>query len=136
MFLTRMALQLEAHAFGTWFGPIFDLPDLEGFGAGVRPTFFVTEDGGRGVYVAPFLRIDDVKSKTAGSARSWGYSTGAFVGYSWIFAEHWNLRIGAGGQWMAYETFVAGFGGAAPKEKRESFKTLFPALDLVVGYAF
>jgi hypothetical protein len=127
-FLSRMAVQLEVHAFGTWFGPALDEPSLQGFGAGVRPSFFLTEDGGRGVYVAPFLRIDDVKSNTTGSARSWGYSTGAFVGYSWIFAERWNLRIGAGGQWLAYETFVG--------QTRESFKTLFPALDLVVGYSF
>ena len=55
-------------------------------------------------------------------------STGAFAGYSWLFGEHFNARVGAGAQWFAYEVFVG--------DRRESFKTFLPALDLVVGYAF
>src|SRR5687767_9472907 len=54
MLLPRIALQLEAQIFGTWFGPMFDLPNFSGVGAQVRPTWFVTGDehaGPRGVYL-------------------------------------------------------------------------------------
>lgn len=125
---SRVAFQITGHVFGTWFGPIFDQPSFTGFGGGVRPTVFLTDDAPRGVYVAPFLRIDRVTIDEPGATSDWGYSTGAFVGYSWLFKDRFNLRIGAGAQWLAYEVFVG--------PRRESFRTLFPALDLVVGYAF
>lgn len=124
----RMTIQLEGGIFGTWFGPIADEPNLTGFGGGIRPSFFLTGDAPRGVYVAPFLRIDRVTVDKPGATKEWGYSTGAFAGYSWLFGAHFNARVGAGAQWFAYEVFVG--------QRRESFKTFFPALDLVVGYAF
>ncbi len=125
----RVALQLEAQVFGTWFGPAFDLPNLRGLGGQLRPSFFLTEDAPRGVYVAPFLRIDRVtatKDDLSGSAV--GFSSGVFGGYSWLFAERVNLRLGAGVQYMAYDVPVG--------LERVRFRTLFPALDLVVGWVF
>lgn len=125
----RVALQVEGHIFGTWFGPAFDEPNLSGFGFGFRPTLFLTGDAPRGAYVAPFLRVDRVKSDDAGATSTWGYSTGGFVGYSWLFNDVFNVRLGAGAQWFAYEPLKTG-------NQRAAFKTFFPALDLVVGYAF
>lgn len=125
---SRLAIHVTGHVFGTWFGPTFDQPNFTGFGGGIRPTIFLTDDAPSGVYVAPFLRIDRVTSDTTGSSSNWGYSTGAFAGYSWLFKDHFNVRVGAGAQWLAYEVLVG--------QRRESFKTFFPALDLVVGYAF
>ncbi len=126
----HLALQLEAHIFGTWFGPIFDEPNLSGLGGQIRPSVFVTGDAPRGVYVAPFLRVDRVTAKSNGAeGRAWGYSAGGWVGYSFLFlADRLNLRIGAGVQVLAYDVSVQG--------KSVAFKSLFPALDLVVGYCF
>jgi hypothetical protein len=129
IFHPRFATQLEAHVFGTWFGPIFDQPNVRGFGGQVRPSFFLTDDAPRGVYVAPYLRVNRVSATEGDEVGSGvGFSSGLFGGYSFLFAERVNLRIGAGAQYMSYVVDVAG--------TRVAFKTLFPALDLVVGYQF
>src|SRR5688572_26612014 len=44
IFHPRFAVQLEAQIFGTWFGPIVDLPNMRGFGGQIRPSFFITDD--------------------------------------------------------------------------------------------
>jgi hypothetical protein len=128
----RFAVQLEAQIFGTWFGPIVDLPNMRGFGGQIRPSFFLTDDAPRGVYVAPFTRVDRVSSTAtdanASTGSAVGFSSGVFAGYSFLFAERVNLRIGTGLQYMSY---VVDAGG-----NRIAFKTFFPALDLVVGYQF
>ncbi|MBX3213381.1 MAG: hypothetical protein KF850_15195 [Labilithrix sp.] len=129
LFDPRVALQVEAQIFATWFGPLVDLPNLRGVGGQVRPTIFLTDDGPRGVYAAPFLRIDRVTADKDGqSGHGVGFSTGAFVGYSFLLADRVNLRIGAGPQYMSYVVDVG--------RQRVAFQTLFPALDLVVGYVF
>ncbi|MBX3229804.1 MAG: hypothetical protein KIT84_05675 [Labilithrix sp.] len=127
-FERQLAFQVTGHVFGTWFGPAVDKPNLSGLGGGVRATWFFTHDAPRGLYVAPFLRVDRVTVDEPGAERAWGYSTGAFAGWSWLFADHVNVRVGGGLQWLAYEVPV----GA----RRDSFRGFFPALDLVVGYAF
>lgn len=125
----HVALQLEAHAFGTWWGPTFDLPRFQGFGGQLRPTFFVTENAPRGVYVAPYFRAEAV-STTVGdvTGHGFGWSAGVFVGYSFVFADRINLRIGGGAQYMAYAADVG--------PTRVEWKRFHPALDLVVGYLF
>lgn len=123
------ATQIEAHIFGTWFGPMFDEPNLRGLGGQVRPSFFLTGDAPRGVYLAPFFRAERVTAEVddaEGSAV--GFSSGAFAGYSFLFGERVNLRLGAGAQYMSYVVDVQG--------TRVAFKTLFPAIDLVVGFVF
>jgi hypothetical protein len=128
-FARWMAVQVEAQIFGTWFGPIVDLPNLSGFGGQLRPSFFLTGDAPRGVYVAPYVRVDRVKGEINGASNSAvGWSAGTFVGYSVLLAERLNLRFGAGAQYMSYIVRVEG--------TRLAFKTVFPALDLVVGYVF
>ena len=128
-FHPRFATQLEAHIFGTWFGPIFGLPNVTGLGGQVRPTFFLTDDAPRGVYLAPYLRVNRVTAtKNGAEGDAVGFSSGVFAGYSFVVAERVNFRIGAGAQYMSYVVDVAG--------ERVAFKTVFPALDLVVGYLF
>ena len=129
LLVPRFAVQVEAQIFGTWFGPMFDLPAMRGFGGQVRPTLFVTDDGPRGLYIAPFLRVDAVSTeKNDATGRGVGFSTGVFGGYSFLFGERVNLRVGAGAQYMSYVVDVRG--------ERVAFKQFFPGLDLVVGYQF
>jgi hypothetical protein len=128
-FHPRFATQFEAHVFGTWFGPIFDLPNVSGLGGQVRPTFFLTDDAPSGVYLAPYLRVNRVSAtKNGAEGDAVGFSSGVFAGYSFVLAERVNFRIGAGAQYMSYVVDVAG--------ERVAFQTVFPALDLVVGYLF
>lgn len=129
MLLPWFAVQVEGQIFGTWFGPIFDLPAMRGFGGQVRPTFFLTDDGPRGLYVAPFLRVDAVSTeKNAVTGQGVGFSSGVFGGYAFLLGERVNLRGGVGAQYMSYVIDVAG--------ERVAFKQFFPGLDLVVGYQF
>jgi hypothetical protein len=131
LFERHVAVQFEAHIFGTWFGPIFDLPNLSGLGGQIRPSIFVRGEGARGMYVSPFLRLDRVTAEAGGVKGSdVGYSAGVFLGYAFVFFrdERASLRIGAGLQTMQY---VVDLGST-----KKSFETLFPALDLVLGYAF
>ena len=44
VFAHRFAIQVELQGFGTWFGPLFDLPHVSGFGGQIRPTWFVLAD--------------------------------------------------------------------------------------------
>ncbi len=121
----RLALQVEAHTFGTWWAE----PHFRGWGGQVRPTIFVTGDAPRGVYVAPFFRGAAVSAKANDvTGHGFGWSAGVFVGYSFLFADTWNLRIGGGAQYMHY--------GVDAGTTRVEWKRFYPALDLVLGYQF
>ena len=125
-----MTVQLEAHIFGTWFGPIVaDFPNFTGLGGQIRPSVFLIGDAPRGVYVAPYLRVERVTAEVDGATGSnVGWSAGAFGGYSFLFGERFNLRVGAGAQYLSYVVHVEG--------TRLAFKSVFPALILVVGVVF
>lgn len=137
MFEWRVALQLEANIFGTWFGPAFsDLPNLRGLGGQIRPTFFLSDQAPGGIYVAPFVRMARVSGEDARGLRGTGigWSVGSWIGYSFLFLEdRVNLRVGAGLQYMSYGVDIP-TGSLTPV--RQEFDTLYPALDLVVGYRF
>jgi hypothetical protein len=121
----RVAIQVEAHIFGIWWAP----PRFSGSGGQVRPTFFLTHDAPRGVYIAPFFRGERVSSEANGiTGRGFGWSAGAWAGYSFMFGEHVNLRVGAGAQYMSYAVDAG--------TTRVEWRKVYPALDLVVGYAF
>jgi hypothetical protein len=135
MFGLWYALQIEAHVFGTWFGPTFDRPNLNGFGGQIRPTVFLyrstADSEPRGIYLAPFFRAERVTGDANDiSGHTFGWSAGAWGGYSFVFGKRFNLRLGGGLQYMHY---VIDADGARP---RIAFKTLFPALDLVAGFLF
>jgi hypothetical protein len=124
-----VGVQFEAQIFGTWFGPLFGFPNFTGYGGQVRPTFFLFGTAPEGLYLAPFLRVDQVSADAAGASGSGiGYSAGMFVGYSVLIAHHVNFRIGAGAQYVSYKIRAG--------TSEVQFQTLFPALDLVLGYAF
>jgi hypothetical protein len=125
----RVAVAISAHVFGTWWGPYFDLPRFSGFGAQIRPSFFLTQDAPRGVYIAPYFRSEAVSAKTdTATGNGVGWSLGTFVGYSFVIGDHVNLRIGGGAQYMSYAVDAGG--------TRLEWKRFHPALDLVVGYGF
>jgi hypothetical protein len=128
LFGDRFALQTELQVFGTWFGPWFDLPNLSGFGAQLRPSWFPFGGPG-GLYVAPFVRIDRVSGSDGGvSGHGVGWSVGEFNGWSFLLGERVDLRVGAGVQYVSYVVDAG--------TKRLEFRQLFPALDLVVGWRF
>lgn len=129
LFGRHLAVQVEVHAFGTWFGPAFDLPHLSGIGSQIRPTVFLLGRAPEGLYVAPYLRGARVSGDLDGATgRGQGFSAGIFGGYSFVLGRAWNVRVGAGAQYMKYEV-------RAGSRARE-IDTPFPALDLVGAYLF
>jgi hypothetical protein len=81
------------------------------------------------VYVAPFLRIHRITKDVYGvQGDGVGYSTGVFGGYAFEIASRFELRVGAGAQFMSYRV-------QAGRELR-SFVSFFPAIDLVAGMRF
>jgi hypothetical protein len=128
-FASWVAVQFEAQVFGTWFGPAVDKPFFRGFGGQLRPTFFLTGAAPSGVYVAPFVRVDRVRAEENGATGTTvGYSAGAWLGYAFVVGERANLRFGAGAQYMDYVADAQG--------RKLAFDMVFPAIDVVIGYAF
>jgi hypothetical protein len=124
-----VALQLELQIFGTWFGPWFDYPNLSGFGGQIRTSVFPFGHAPSGPYIAPFVRVDRVTGEANGQMGSAvGASYGGFLGYSFLFWDRWNVRVGAGAQYMSYAVNAGG--------TRLEMRTFFPALDLVAGWTF
>ncbi len=121
----QAAIAVEAFVFGTYFLPWFDRgDDVKGVGVGVRPTWFAQANG-RGLYVAPYLRLVGVDD--AGLAvDGWGVTAGGFVGWAFGLSERLDLRLGAGAQYLRFTVDTdAG-------ERRTS--TPFVAIDAVLGY--
>lgn len=122
----RIAVQVEAFVFGTYFLPWFDAGDeVRGFGAGIRPTWFMRASG-RGLYVAPYVRVVAVDGESITAAEGIGFTTGAFVGWAFGLGERVDLRVGAGVQYIRF--------GAGTEPDRVSASTPFIALDFVLGY--
>jgi phospholipase/carboxylesterase len=120
----NFAMSVEGHLFGIW----WDEPQFRGFGWQVRPTWFVEGTAPRGIYVAPFFRVERVTSEDTGDTPATGWSAGTWAGYSFMIGQRFNLRIGAGIQYMHYVTDDG--------TRRVAWKTVYPALDLLVGYTF
>ncbi len=118
----HFALQAEGQLFGTWF---LDA-NFTGGGVQLRPTVFLFGVAPRGLYLSEYLRADVVTAKGAERA-TLGGSAGTVVGGSFMLGERVNVRIGAGVQLMHYELVIAG--------RVEKTPLVYPALDLVVGYA-
>jgi hypothetical protein len=120
---------------GTWFGPYFGKPWLGGLGGGVRATWYPRATAPYGLYVAPYFRLIDVSATQDGNGHSAssgsapGFTAGIFVGESFELPAHFNLRLGVGVQYIDL---------AAPTSPLTelSFRSAWPALDLVVGYTF
>jgi hypothetical protein len=122
----HIAVNLEVFIFGTYFLPWFDAGEkVRGFGAGVRPTWFMRESG-HGLYVAPYFRVVGVDDETLTGAESVGFTTGAFVGWAFGLGKKLDLRLGAGAQYIYFKTDTA--------MGEVSTSTPFVAIDAVLGY--
>jgi hypothetical protein len=116
---THVAVQAEAQAFSTYFLPWFSAgSSVSGFGGQARATWFSRDDA-HGLYVAPYLRVDNV---TNDHERTTGFCAGAFAGWAFAATSRIDVRIGAGAQYMRYVLATS------------KVDTPFVALDLVVGY--
>ena len=122
----HLAVQLEAVVFGTYFLPWFDAGDtVVGAGGGIRPIWFVGA-GGRGLYVAPYLRIIAVDSTSFTGASAVGVTAGAFLGWAFRLSTRLDLRLGIGAQYIRF--------GTPATDGARAASTPFAALDAVLGY--
>jgi hypothetical protein len=123
---SHISLGVEAFIFGTYFLPWFDAGDeVKGFGAGVRPTWFM-HDTGRGLYVTPYLRGVSVDDSSIFGANGLGFEAGAFAGWAFGLTDRLDLRIGGGAQVIHFHVDTP--------NGRESTTTPFVALDAVLGW--
>ncbi|MDX2091725.1 MAG: hypothetical protein SFX73_27945 [Kofleriaceae bacterium] len=122
----RLALQVEAGTFGTYFLPWFDLGDrVIGAIGGIRLTWFARPNG-YGPYVTPYVRSGYAWGEHAGQDSAGVVITaGAFVGWAFRLAHRLDLRLGVGGQYI----YINGDNGL-------SASTPFVALDATIGYRF
>jgi hypothetical protein len=123
----QIAVSVEAFVFGTYFLPWFDAgPAMRGFGGGVRPTWFARASG-RGFYVAPYVRVVGVDDVSIPSPTGIGVTTGVFAGWAFALGEKWDLRLGAGAQYIHLRA-------DDDMGERISASTPFVAIDALLGY--
>ena len=85
-------------------------------------TWFARADG-RGLYLAPYVRLGRVSGTKDGvDGSGLAVTAGVFVGWAFGLTDHLDLRIGAGAQYIRFD--------ADPL----SASTAFVALDAVLGY--
>jgi hypothetical protein len=120
---SHLAVMGEAQIFGTYFLPWFDAGDeVRGLGAQIRATFFLRANG-RGLYVMGFGRADAVRGDVDGMSHDGkAFSTGAAAGWVFGLSDRFDLRVGAGAQYIWID------GGALDTS------TPFVTLDAVVGF--
>ncbi|MEO8702719.1 MAG: hypothetical protein ABI867_21930 [Kofleriaceae bacterium] len=123
----HVAVGVGAGLFGTYFLPWFDLgQEVLGLGIGGRVTWFANTSG-RGLYVAGYVRGVGVRGDFEGDTGTGvGFTTGAFVGWSFGLTKKLDLRVGAGAQYIRFSYEVG--------DDRLSTSTPFVALDGVLGY--
>ena len=126
----QLTLGIAAESLETWFGHWFNRPELGGFGVGLRATWFPYGCAPHGLYVAAFSRIIRTTDwgNDGGIGATAGITGGLFIGESFVFAKHWNLRVGLGVQYIALQVPTA--------TSSLAFRTLWPGLDTVLGYTF
>ena len=114
----HLAVMGEAQIFGTYFLPWFDAgTNVTGFGGEVRGTWF-RDPSHHGLYATGYLRINRVADDSTSTV---GWCGGAVAGWAFPVSKV-DVRIGAGAQWMRYQSETI------------DIDTPFIALDLVVGY--
>ena len=131
----RLAVEVGAGIFGTYFLPWFDLgDDVRGLALGSRLTWFARPDG-RGVYVAGYARGVAVRGDApddagfSGTGDGFGFTTGAVVGWTFALTRRLDLRVGAGAQYIRYALDVDDV-----PDGRFTTSTPFLGLDAVVGW--
>ena len=121
----RVELQVQAQYFSPWFVS----SGVGGFGAQLRPFFFLSGAAPAGVYISPFVRASYVRGRINDvEGGGLGLSAGATFGQSFFFARRVVLRGGVGLQYLSYEV-------ASPLAKAR-IQTFYPTIDLSIGIAF
>jgi hypothetical protein len=127
VFHRRFSLQVQMEYTTTWDGD-----DVWGLGGQVRPYFFFFRPAPGGMYLSPFVRMAYSEANIGSATGSGvGWAVGATIGWSWVLGPV-NLRAGGGLQYIDME--VEAHDG--PVSARVGLRTLFPALDLSVGFVF
>jgi hypothetical protein len=124
----HLALQMEAIGFSTFYLPLVGGGvTTNGYGAGVRGTWFAGRDG-RGLFVTPFFRFAHVAAEKDTGDRGHGLATatGITVGQAFRATPTVDLRFGFGAQLLHYDIHTKG--GALHAT------TPFLAFDLVIGF--
>lgn len=123
----HLSASLSAGIFGSYFLPWFDRgDDVIGVGGGARVTWFARTSG-RGLYVAPYVRVHRVSGEHEGMhGGGVGVTTGAFVGWAFGLGNRLDLRVGAGVQYIRHTLDI--------DPTTATTSTPFVALDLLVGY--
>lgn len=99
-----------------------------GFGGTVGARFFVAGMAPEGLFVGPLLTIGYSSYRNAGvSSHGLRLTSGAMVGYTWIFGQVFDLSLGAGANYVNASTTLAG--GAAPNPVEASLRA-------AIGVAF
>ena len=115
----HLAVMGEAQVVGTYFLPWFDAgTNVIGFGGEVRTSWF-RHASHHGLYAAGTLRIDRVADDSTSAV---GWCGGLLAGYAFPATHKLDVRVGAGAQWMRYQSETI------------DIDTPFITLDLVVGY--
>ena len=125
---SHLALQIEAIGFSTFYLPLVGGGvTTNGYGAGVRGTWFAGRDG-RGLFVTPFFRFAHVAGEKDTGDRGHGLATasGITVGQAFRATRTVDLRFGFGAQLLHYDVRTAGGTLRAT--------TPFLAFDLVIGF--
>lgn len=116
----HLAVMGEVQLFGTYFLPWFDAgTNVIGFGGEVRTSWF-RDASHHGLYAAGTLRLDRVADDSTSAV---GWCGGLVAGYAFPATSTLDVRVGAGAQWMRYQSQTI------------DIDTPFVTLDLIVGYA-
>ena len=115
----HLAVMGEAQIFGTYFLPWFDAgTNVTGFGGEVRTTWF-RDASHHGLYAAGTFRLDRVADDSTSAV---GWCGGLLAGYAFAATKKLDVRVGAGAQWMRYQSETI------------DIDTPFVTLDLIVGW--
>ena len=138
-----MALQLDVAAYSPWtqninlFGASVGYEsDLKGVIVRFRPIFFGLLEtpqpaGGppTGFWISPFVQLGRARATRNGVMQTGNvWAAGVSGGWSWLFAGHFWMLVGVGGQ---YHVAVI-----PDSEYLPSFARLYPTVDINIGYAF
>jgi len=115
----HVGVMAEAQIVGTYFLPWFDAgDDVIGVGGEVRASWF-RDARHRGLYAAGTFRVDRVADDTTHAV---GWCAGLLAGYAFGATDKLDVRVGAGAQWMHYQSSTI------------DIDTPFVTIDLVVGW--
>jgi hypothetical protein len=109
----------------------------------LQPRFYFIQDAPRGLYLSPFFRLDylaasNVDDGNGGtlSGSGLGYAVGGIIGWSWLFADIFNVKAGLGLQYDAAQLTIQGTDACGPASATVGGNGLAPTGELDLGLAF